>query len=604
MSFDLHSHGNIHEIVTRHISLLWNVVFEKKVIEGQASFTGEALVDGVSTFVFDSKDLDIHSAADSNGESLKFTLDAYHEVFGHALTVQLGSPLKKGDKVTISVKYSSRPTSSAIQWLSPEQTADKKHPYLFTQCQAIHARTMLPCQDAPSVKATYEASVTVPKALTAVMSAVNSQDDTIHGDLRTFFFIQKIPTSSYLIALGVGDLVSKDIGPRTRVWSEPSFVERGAYEFAETEEFIQVAEKHLGPYVWGRYDILLLPPSFPYGGMENPCLTFVTPTLLAGDRSLADVVAHEISHSWSGNYVTNKTWEHFWLNEGWTVYNERIIHGALHGEKERHFKALQGLKALDDSIEMFGKESPHTALYQKLDGIDPDDAFSSVPYEKGFNFLFYLETLVGGLEPFLAFARVYLDKFKFSTVTTEQFKELFLEHFEGKVEKAKLDSIDWEKWLYAPGDLPVPPKFDESIARASIDLGDRWLEKGEGQASDIAGWNAGQICLFLDTIITSPKSLSTETAEKMDKAYNLNASKNAEVRFRWYTIGIKAEYEPVFEKAAGFLVEQGRMKYVRPLYRTLKKSQKGSELAVKTFKEHGQLYHSIAAKMIAKDLGL
>lgn len=604
MSFDLHSQSNLHEIVTRHIALLWKVDFEKKIIDGLASITGEALVDGVTNYQFDSKDLDIHSAADANGEVLKHSLDSHHEVFGHQLTVQLSKPLNKGEKVTITIKYNSRPTSSAIQWLNPNQTAGKKHPYLFTQCQAIHARTMLPCQDAPSVKATYDASVTVPEALTAVMSAVESQSATTHDGQKTFYYTQKIPTSSYLIALGVGDLVSKEIGPRTRVWSEPSFVERGAYEFGETEDFIKVAEKHLGPYVWGRYDILLLPPSFPYGGMENPCLTFVTPTLLAGDRSLADVVAHEISHSWSGNYVTNKTWEHFWLNEGWTVYNERIIHGALHGEKERHFKALQGLKALDDSIEMYGKDSPYTCLYQKLDGVDPDDAFSSVPYEKGFNFLFYLETLVGGLEPFLEFARVYLDKFKFSTVTTEQFKELFLAHFIGKVGDDKLSTIDWDKWLYAPGDLPVAPKFDETIARSSIDLGNQWLSTGKGEASDISGWNAGQLSLFLDTLITAPKPISAETAQKIDEAYNLTASQNAEVRFRWYQIGIKAEYEPVFPKAASFLIEQGRMKYVRPLYRSLHKSEKGRELAAKTFKEHGQLYHGIAAKMIAKDLGL
>jgi len=440
MSFDPNSQSNIHEIITRHISLLWDVDFDSKSIKGQVSLTGEALKDGVSQFTFDSKDLDIQGVTSAEGETLKFALESPHEVFGHCLRVTLGKPLNKGEKVVISIKYNTRPSSSAIQWLSPSQTAGKKEPYLFTQCQAIHCRTMLPCQDAPSVKAPYDATVTIPKQLTAVMSALESSPPTEHGDKKTFYFSQKVPTSSYLIALGVGDLQSKEIGPRTKVWSEPSYVDRAAYEFAETEQFIQIAEKHLGPYVWGRYDILLLPPSFPYGGMENPCLTFVTPSLLAGDRSLADVVAHEISHSWSGNLVTNLTWEHFWLNEGWTVYNERIIHGDMHGEKERHFKSIQGLKALDDSINMYGQDSPHTSLYQKLTGIDPDDAFSSVPYEKGFNFLFYLETVVGGLEPFLKFARAYFDEFKYSTITTEQFKQFFLQHFSTLGDKLMLSN--------------------------------------------------------------------------------------------------------------------------------------------------------------------
>jgi len=600
MSFDPHSQTNIQDIVTRHISILWDVQFDNKVLTGQVSLTGEALVDNVSVFIFDSKDLDIHSALDAQGGSLQYSLESEHQVFGQALHVKLNQPLKKGEKVTVTLKYSTRPTSSAIQWLAPSQTAGKKEPYLFTQCQAIHARTMLPCQDAPSVKATYEASVTVPAQLTAVMSALEAKEPTTHGDRKTFFFTQPVPISSYLIALGVGDLVCKDIGPRTKVWSEPSYVDRAAYEFAETEQFIQVAEKYLGPYVWGIYDILLLPPSFPYGGMENPCLTFVTPTLLAGDRSLADVVAHEISHSWSGNLVTNKTWEHFWLNEGWTVYNERLIHGHIHGNLERHFKSLQGLKALDDSIDMYGVDSPHTCLYQKLNDIDPDDAFSSVPYEKGFNFLFYLETVVGGLDTFLPFARAYFDKFKYSTITTEEFKIFFLEYFNNL--GSKLDVIEWDKWLYGKGNTPVSNKFDESISASSIALAEKWLSGVDGDSKDIDGWNAGQITLFLDTIITSDKSLDIQSVANIDQLYNFTSSNNSEVRFRWYQIGIKAEYDPVFPAAAKFVVEQGRMKFVRPLYRSLYKSNKGRSLAVDTFKKNSTFYHSIAAKMIAKDL--
>jgi len=412
MTSDPNSLSNLSQVRIKHIS--WNVIvhFEQKVLEGFVDLHLECLQDEVKELIVDSRDLKVTKASQGEKE-LKFYLGEVHEVFGTPIHIILSETLNKGEKTIVKINYKTSPQSTSIQWLDPSQTSGKKHPYLFTQCQAIHARSMLPCQDAPIVKASYDASITVPSDLTVVMSACSVRDPLLKDGLKTFSFKQEIPICSYLIALAVGELESREIGPRSKVWSEKDMVDAAAFEFAQTETFLKIGEDLLGPYVWGRYDILLLPPSFPYGGMENPCLTFVTPTLLAGDRSNADVIAHEISHSWTGNLVTNKNWEHFWLNEGFTVFIERKIYGRIYNEQMRHFKAIIGWKALKESVATFGAENPLTALVPELKGIDPDDAFSSVPYEKGFSFLWYLETIVG-IPAFEKFLRDYIEKFKFN----------------------------------------------------------------------------------------------------------------------------------------------------------------------------------------------
>jgi len=465
---DPHSLGNIDQIISRHASIHLEADFEKHILSGYVELVGEAVTDNVSEFVMDSRNLSIERVCTKDGSSLKFCLvPSEFEVFGTAIKVTLESILSKGEKCSIRVYYQTSPKSSAIQWLDAEQTAGKLQPYMYTQCQAIHARSLLPCQDAPSVKITYDASLTVRTPLIALMSA-KSLERKEHGnsnEKQIFYFRQNIPISTYLIAIAIGELEARELGEHCRVWSEKSMVDKAAYEFADTEKFLKIAEELLGPYVWERYDILMLPPSFPYGGMENPNLTFVTPTLISGDRSNADVIAHELSHSWSGNLVTNRTWEHFWLNEGITVYAERMIYGKLYGEPMRHFKATTGWKDLRDSVERYGENDAFTAMIPCLKGVDPDDAFSSVPYEKGFNFLFYLETLVGGIANFQPFIKAYLEKFKFGCVTSDEFRQFFLSYFQSKCNSSALESIDWEAWFYKPG------LFKCSLFYISLDYG-------------------------------------------------------------------------------------------------------------------------------------
>ena len=387
---DPSTRSNVTSIRVTHFDLHLLVDFSAKTLRGDVDVTArsvDAAAAPASSLVLDVKALDVARVVSLvTGKDIAFEVVDTGSKIGYALTIPLAPEdvdVGTGD-VRVRVSYATTPQSSAVQWLDAAATKDKVAPFLFTQCQSIHARTLLPCQDTPMVKASYTASVRCPEGTTAVMSALGNGDaptETHEDGSRTFAFRQPIAVASYLVALAVGHLASKEVGPRSSVWAEPSVVEAAAYEFADTELFISTGENICGPYVWGRYDILCMPPSFPFGGMENPCLTFVTPTLLAGDRSLADVVIHEITHSWTGNLVTNRTWEHFWLNEGWTMFVQRKISRDLYGQSVADLDAIEGLLDLQDSIDHFGADHNYTRLIPDLSGDgDPDDSFSTVPY--------------------------------------------------------------------------------------------------------------------------------------------------------------------------------------------------------------------------------
>uniref|UniRef100_A0A7S2TWP0 Peptidase M1 leukotriene A4 hydrolase/aminopeptidase C-terminal domain-containing protein n=1 Tax=Lotharella oceanica TaxID=641309 RepID=A0A7S2TWP0_9EUKA len=616
------SFANLKEVQVESYHLELKVDFAAKSLGGYIDMVTVGLTDAKSV-VLDTRELTIQKVENTKGEKIDFTLpEKPHPVFGSKLTVNVA--LKKGEKKAFRIYYVTAPTSSAIQWLPPSNTAGKKHPYLFTQCQAIHARSMIPCMDSPGVKSRYTARVEVPSALTALMSAKSLTKEakkSPSGTTAFYEFKQDVPTPSYLVALVVGNLKEKVIGPRSSVWSEPEMVDAGAYEFALTEEYLKKGEEIAGPYVWGRYDILLLPPSFPYGGMENPCLTFVTPTLLAGDRSLATVVIHEISHSWMGNLVTCETWKDFWMNEGFCRMLELKIIKALFGAKHFDLHACIGLKALRESIKMYGDEHNFTKMRPELEGVDPDDAFSSVPYEKGLNFLIYLENLIGGEKVMNPLLKSYCEKFKFSTITAEEFKEFFIATCtEAKVDKKVLDSIEWEKWWTTPGMPYKANKFDRSMIDVAVKAAADASNGGSVDGKMMEKWSTHEMVVFLDALedievkrIEEAKKADkfeefTEKFQKiligLEKTFPFSKSRNSEIRFRWYKVGIRAEWEPVFEAAKGLATEQGRMKFVRPLYRLLFASKLGKKMAVETFQAKRQVYHSIAAKMVAKDLGL
>ncbi|KAF0711256.1 hypothetical protein As57867_005328, partial [Aphanomyces stellatus] len=423
-----------------------------------------------------------------------------------------------------------------------------------------------------------------------LVSAVASAAPVVHdNDTTTFFYEQTIAVPSYLIALVIGAVESREIGPRTRVWCEPSLVDAAAFEFAQTEEFIQHAEAIMKQeYVWGRYDLVCLPPSFPLGGMENPCLTFATPTLIAGDRSLADVIAHEIAHSWTGNLITNHTWEDFWLNEGWTMWLQRKIMARIHSDLFFDFDASIGWSDLQESIDDYGADHEFTKLVPTLDACDPDDAFSSVPYEKGFNLLYFLSKLVGD-DLFEGFAQAYVQHFKYKTVTSAQFQAYFIAYFQ-PTKATELATIDWDTWYHAPG-MPAKPAFDTTIAAASHALARRWLEASVAateaaafaQASDVAGWTSSQLVAMLELLLQECARrhayMDPTVLRRLGDVYGLVATRNAEVRMRFQTLCIRSEAAFILPQVETFLKEQGRMKYVRPLYRDLLKSQFGAAAA-------------------------
>lgn len=600
-----------------NISWFVDVLIDKKILECRVQLEFEVKKDGVKKMVLDTRDLTVHSVTDSNGESLSFSYGKKHKAFGTPLNIDLPDGLKSGSKLYLKINYQTSETASASQFLTPEQTAGKKYPYFFTQCQAIHARSLIPCQDTPCVKTPYQAEVTVPKELVAVMSAkgTGSCDDPQNPKKKIYTFTQKVTIPSYLITIAVGALVSQEVGPRSRVWTEKEMLEVSAWEFAEVEEQLSIAEDLTFDYVWGPYDLLILPPSFPYGGMENPCLTFVTPTLLVGPgggRPLTDVVAHEISHSWTGNLITNRNWEHFWLNEGYTVFLERKILGRRKGEKMVDFAYIGGWKTLKDQLKQFPENSPLTKLVVELKDTDPDDSFSSVPYEKGSCFLYYLERILGGPEVFEPFLKKYLEHFKFKTVNTKDWKHFLEEYFHDK--KDILKQVDWEAWLHKPGLPPVNmiDWYDTTLSDPCTKLCDRWLaatesERGSFSPDDIKDFSPPQVVEFLAQLVdktTDNPPLALSHLKKMDELYDFTSSRNSEIKFRWLRLCVRGVWQDRYPPTVTFITIQGRMKYIRPLYKELYAKEESKELAVTTFQENRAFYHPIAAAQLAKDLGL
>uniref|UniRef100_A0A8C8VR17 Leukotriene A(4) hydrolase n=1 Tax=Pelusios castaneus TaxID=367368 RepID=A0A8C8VR17_9SAUR len=589
----------------RHLYLRCRVDFNSRRLRGTASLTVRAERDGLPRLVLDTKDLQTYKVT-VNGQEVKFALGERHSFKGTPLEITLPFELRRGQDVIVEISFETSPQSSALQWLTPEQTSGKKHPFLFSQCQAIHCRAILPCQDTPSVKLTYYAEVSIPKELVALMSANRDGEmpDPEDNKRMIYRFSQKVPIPCYLIALVVGALESRQIGPRTLVWAEKEVVDKAAYEFAETEAMLKITEDLVGPYVWGQYDLLVLPPSFPYGGMENPCLTFVTPTLLAGDRSLSSVIGHEISHSWTGNLVTNQTWEHFWLNEGHTVYLERRIAGRLFGEQFRQFHALGGWRELQNTINTLGDKNPFTNLIPNLKEVNPDVAYSSVPYEKGFALLFYLEQRLGGPDVFIGFLKAYIQQFAYKSAVTEDWKKFLYSYFKDKVDV--LNEVDWNAWMHTPGMPPVKPTYDMTLSNACVALSQRWIKAKESDlcsfsSADIKELSSHQLIEFLALLLVEAP-LPVSHVKRMQEVYNFNAIKNSEIRFRWLRLCIQAKWEEAIPLALKMATEQGRLKFTRPLFRDLYNLEKSRDQAVSSFLQHRACMHPVAAMLVGKDL--
>jgi leukotriene-A4 hydrolase len=622
---DPHSVANTSSFLIEHISFNWLIDFEAQGLSGKAVYKIKKIGKGDRIF-FDIKGIKIIDVYMKHGSPLSYSYAKNKNDFGGQFTVILGIEDEYEDKkiegsaegeatevinlvikeqeLTLTIEYSTV-DSSAMQWAPKEQTLSGKYPFMFTQCQSIHARSLFPCQDTPSVKFTFDAQVSVaaPYSDLTVLMGANEMEKTETG----YSFKQTTRIPSYLMAIAVGNLKSKEIGPRSRVWTEPEQVESAAFEFSETESFLKTAEEVAGPYRWGRYDLLVLPSSFPYGGMENPCLTFLSPSLLAGDRSLADVVAHEISHAWTGNLVTNRTWEHFWLNEGWTMFLERKITGKLRGESYRHFDALLGLNDLRDSVKHMTERNIDTSLYPDLSSTHPDDAFSTVPYEKGHSLLFCLEQEVnlkykeknpdGDSQIFDQFIKDYLDSFSGGVVDVSD----FISFVNSWCQQRDITiSFDWDKWLLVPGMPKDIPKYDESVKNVCIAFVDRICNQGIVDSIP-AGFSPGQVVYCLDALLE--RDLSIELFSILESVWKLQNTNNVEIRQKYLLCGVNLGIR--FSEALEFVGQHGRMKYHRPIYQALyAQSDESRRMAIDFFQANRSKYHPIAIKLLEKDLNL
>ncbi|MEO8189098.1 MAG: M1 family metallopeptidase [Acidobacteriota bacterium] len=575
----------------RHIALNLEVRFETRTLAGSALLSLERRSAGgnAGELLLDTRDLTILSTETSGGSgpfvSAVFSMGARDPILGAPLRVALPD-----GAIRVRIRYETSPRASALQWLAAEQTAGRAHPYLFTQSEAIHARSWIPLQDSPGVRQTWSAEVRVPAGMTALMSAARGAPAS-DGKFR---FEMTSPVPSYLIALAVGDLAFSPLGERAGVWSEPSVVSRAAWEFADTEKMIEAAEALFGPYRWQRYELLVLPPSFPYGGMENPRLTFATPTLLAGDRSLVDVVAHELAHSWSGNLVTNATWSDFWLNEGFTTYCERRIVERVFGRERSEMEWVLGRQ----SLEKLGRtEAPRDlALVADVAGRDPDEVLSEVAYEKGALLLLTIEQAVGR-ERFDTFLRGWFDGHAFSSVTTAEFAR-YLDR--SLFPSGRPPGFDLDAWLKSP-EIPAGAAEPSSTAFSKVDAARAaWLAGSlSAEALPAARWSTLEWLRFLRNL---PVDLPGVKAAALDAAFALSESKNTEIAFQWHLLSISNAYPGDASRLETFLTSIGRRKYLKPLYEALAKTPAGKERAISIYRKARAGYHPIAVETVDRIL--
>ncbi|OZC03456.1 M1 family metallopeptidase [Rubricoccus marinus] len=589
---DVHSYAKPEEARVTHVALDLDADFDLKELSGMATLTFEA-AEGAEEIVLDVRDLTIEGVMDASGDSLAYEVGESDPLLGAPLTVQIP---ESGE--TITVRYRTSPEAAAVQWLRPEQTASGQ-PFLFTQGQAILTRTWVPTQDSPGIRQTYEAEITVPESLTAVMSAEGNGDDPVASGegARTFGFELDKAVPPYLIALAIGDLEFREIGERTGVWAEPTVVESAASEFVDVDAMMDAAEELYGPYRWGRYDVLVLPASFPFGGMENPLLTFATPTILAGDRSLVSLVAHELAHSWSGNLVTNATWDDFWINEGFTSYFENRIMEEVSGPEYAQMLESLSRTGLDEEITGLDEADQHLRL--NLVGRDPDDGMNAIAYDKGALFLRTMEE-AAGREAFDAWLRGYFDRHAFQPMTTDRLlADLDANLFKGN--PALRDEVNPEAWIDGPG-LPANAPRVESAAFARAEAQAEAFASGTAPGElETEGWSTHEWLHFMQSL---PGELKPVQLANLDEAFGFSDTGNSEIRFAWLKTAIANEYDPAVPSLELFLTSQGRRKFVLPLFRDLAASEWGKPIADRIYRAARPGYHFITSDSVDDVLGV
>ena len=585
---DPYSYAQPDEVRVSHLDLQLKLDFAQRQLDGQATLTLDWKDPKATNLVLDTRDLNISSveSVDASGKTtaLKYVLGARDKQLGSKLTIQT---LQRPHEVRIV--YTTSPAASGLQWLPPAQTADKKQPFMFSQSESIHARSWVPLQDSPAIRFTYDAHVTAPQDTRVAMSAPNDPKHPLNGD---FSFNQTHPIPSYLLAIAAGGLDVRETGPRSAVYAEPSVVGKAAHEFEDTEKMIETAEKLYGPYRWGRYDILVLPPSFPYGGMENPNMTFATPTVLVGDKSLVSLVAHELAHSWSGNLVTAASWRDIWLNEGVTTYVQGRITEALYGKRQADEEALLDIHTLQKEIGSMPANSQRLA--PKPDAVDADDSLSDVAYTKGSWFLRTLEQRFGR-DTFDNYLKSYFNHFAFQSITTEQMlsflKPNLIDKYPGKMSWAEVQ--DWVYGTGIPKNAPIPdsPRFDNiDKERSAFLAGTLTADK-----LDAKDWNTQEWMYFLNGLPDVPP---LDKIQAIDAAWHLTGTPNAEIGMRWYVHAVAAGDKAVWPAAAEHMTRIGRLYLTMPVYAALSKTPEGLAYAEQVYAKAKDGYHPLTQQAV------
>ncbi len=579
---DPHSYSRPAEVRVDHLSLSLGVDFPRKVLSGIATL-GITNTARANVLVLDTRDLTIHRVTRDGGTATTHRLGQARPDFGAPLEIDI-TPATR----SVTIEYTTSPGAAALQWLDPMQTAGKRDPFLLSQSQAILARSWVPIQDSPQVRFTYDAVVRVPPQLMAVMSAENPTAKNPEGLYR---FRMPQPVPAYLLAIAVGDLEFRSLGRNSGVYAEPEVIESAAREFEDTQKMIDVAEEMYGPYRWGRYDMLVLPPSFPYGGMENPRLTFLTPTLIAGDKSLVATVAHELAHSWSGNLVTNATWSDFWLNEGFTTYLERRISERIYGRDQAEMLWVLGLKDLLDELPQVADADE--GLVVDLDGRSPDAGPTYLPYEKGSLFMRLIEETAGRAR-FDAYLRDYFDRFAFVPMTTEMFLADMRSRLLSQVPGAE-ERLGIAAWTSGPG-LPSNAPQARSEAFARVEAQAAVFGSGTPAASlEASNWSSLEWLHFIHSL---PQDISVDRLRELDARFRFSESGNSEILFSWLDLGITRDYREVYPAVERFLTSQGRRKFLRPLYTKLAATPAGREVAERIYARARPTYHPVSQEAI------
>ena len=578
-AIDVHSFSEPEKVRVIHCSLRLAISFAERILEGTAHLSLER-ADNKAPLILDTRNLEIRSV--NCGETaISFDQGVPDPILGSRLTIDLPPQAD-----SVEIHYATRQEASGLQWLSPEQTAGKRHPFLFSQNQSIHARSWIPLQDSPGVRVTYDARIQAPKDLLVLMSARHkSRNGAEH------FFRMDLPIPPYLIALAAGSLDFAPLGPRTRIYAEGPTLAAAAREFEDTERFVEAVERLYGPYRWGRYDLLVLPPSFPFGGMENPCLTFATPTVIAGDKSLVSLVSHELAHSWSGNLVTNATWRDFWLNEGFTTYLENRIQEEVYGREQALMEQVLDRREIEKDLREFAPADQ--ILHIDLTGRDPDEGCTHVPYIKGALFLRQIEETVGRSK-FDQFLRSYFDDFAFRSITTEEALDY--------LRRELAPHIPIEEWVFDPG-LPqaTPHATSSRLEIAAVAAESFRTDDLPAPALPAARWNTQEWLEFLRVL---PRPLAARKLEELDSAWHLTETSNYEVLDEWLLMAVESGYLPAFDRLERFLLQIGRTKLLKPLYMALMKSDSGKALAHGIYARARSGYHTITRTALEKILFL